>query len=83
MQLIKALTYLLFISSHCLAQKKELSFDQVFADSPANISRPLPDIVCWIDDDHYLERKDESGKTVFLSVEAKTGNAIPYESPAH
>jgi len=81
MQLIKALTYLLFISSHCLAQKKELSFDQVFADSPANISRPLPDIVCWIDDDHYLERKDESGKTVFLSVEAKTGNAIPYESP--
>jgi len=80
-QLLLVITYSLFVSSYCLAQKKELSFDQVFADSPTNLSKPLPDIIRWIDDDHYLERKDEGGKTAFLSVDAKTGNAIPYESP--
>ncbi len=80
-KLLSVFYYLSFSILFCTAQKKEFNYGQVFGDIPAHISKSLPGITRWLDDDHYLERKDEGGKTVFVSVEAKTGNAVSYESP--
>ena len=74
---------LLFLSLffYGVAQKKLLSYEQIFNGAATAISKPLPDIIRWTDDDHYLERKDEGGQTSFLVVDAKTGNTVPYQSP--
>ena len=79
----------LFLSFFCIcfiilstqAQKKNFSYDQLFKGAPTSITKPLPQITGWVDDDHYLEmRKTESdGKTKSFSVDVKTGNAVPYE----
>lgn len=73
-----ALLCFLFLAQLCTAQKKELGYEQIFGNTPAGISKPLPNIIRWLDDDHYLERREE----VFVSVEAGTGQATPYRSPA-
>ena len=64
----------------CLAQQKTLSYEQAFRGSPHNLSRPLPIIRGWVDDEHYIEAgKDEKdGSTKLLSVDVKTGKAEPY-----
>ncbi|MBS1936078.1 MAG: DPP IV N-terminal domain-containing protein, partial [Bacteroidetes bacterium] len=61
-----------------LAQKKEFTFEQAFKNAPTNISKPLPEIVRWIDDEHYLERKIENGQPELFSVEIKTGKQTLY-----
>jgi dipeptidyl-peptidase 4 len=66
-----------------LSQKKELSFDEIFGDQRPGISRPLPRIITWTDDDHYVEiREDDTpnGRYRPMKVEAKTGKAVPYEA---
>lgn len=64
------------------AQLKQVSFEQAFKGTPTNITRPLPSIRGWVDDDHYIElRKDEAdGKSKTMSVDVKTGKAVPYTS---
>src|SRR5580692_7355260 len=64
-----------------MAQKKELTYQQIFGDTPTHISKTLPDIMRWIDDDHYLERKAGEGLPVWVSVEARTGKETPYSHP--
>ncbi|HXB43151.1 MAG TPA: DPP IV N-terminal domain-containing protein [Puia sp.] len=78
-QLISSIACFLFIFTFCNAQKKEIAYEQIFRDAPTTISKPLPDVLRWIDDEHYLERRAENRKTSFLSVDAKTGNAVSYE----
>ncbi len=76
---------LLFISiAAAQAQKKNFSYDQLFKGAATNMSKPLPAITGWADDDHYLEmRKDEAdGKTKPFAVDVKTGLAKPYTAPA-
>ncbi len=64
------------------AQKKQVSFEQAFGSAQTNISKPLPVIGKWIDDNHYLEtKKDAAGRTKTFSVSAKTGEAIPFDEP--
>ena len=62
------------------AQKKSFSYDQAFKGTVTNISKPLPSIVKWIDDTHYLESikegTEETGKS--FSVDIKTGKSLPY-----
>lgn len=62
------------------AQQKQVSFEQAFKGTPTNITKPLPAIRGWIDDDHYIEmRKDDAdGKSKTMSVDVKTGKAVPY-----
>ena len=75
--------FLLMVSTG-FAQKTTLSYEQIFHNAPAALIRPLPDIVRWIDDDHYLQRKDSDGqdrRTDFVVVEALTGTETPYRSP--
>jgi dipeptidyl-peptidase-4 len=64
------------------SQKKEFTYEQVFKDSPTNISKRLPEIVRWIDDEHYLERKNENKKSILVSVEAKSGREISFTEKA-
>jgi dipeptidyl-peptidase 4 len=75
---------LLLISvTTAFAQKKDLSFAQIFGDQRPQLSRPLPTIITWIDDDHYVElRTDDThgaGRSRPMKVEAKTGKSVPYE----
>src|SRR4030095_6453037 len=77
----------LFLSFFCMAiiittqaQKKNFSYDQLFKGAATNITKPLPQITGWIDDDHYYElRKEDDGKTKGFSVDAKTGTAVASE----
>jgi dipeptidyl-peptidase 4 len=81
----KYLVALLFICTtpvHINAQKKELTYDQAFNAKPTNISKPLPQIGAWIDNEHYLETKrDSAGKNKIHSVSVKTGESVAYEDP--
>ena len=62
------------------AQKKQVSYEQAFANKPTNITKQIPQITKWIDDDHYVEsRREADGKTKLFTVNVKTGEAVPYE----
>src|SRR5688572_5162351 len=70
------ITSFLFIN----AQKKQVSYEQAFANKPTNITRQLPQITKWTDDDHYIEsRREAEGKMKMFTVDVKTGEAVPYE----
>ncbi|HLF46259.1 MAG TPA: DPP IV N-terminal domain-containing protein [Chitinophagaceae bacterium] len=63
-----------------LAQKKQINYDQAFNMKPVNITKQLPQIIKWLDDDHYVEsRRETDGKMKTYSVEVKTGKAVPFE----
>ena len=69
-------TFILFTN----AQKKQVSYEQAFANKPTNITKQVPQITKWIDDDHYVEsRRETDGKTKTFTVDLKTGEAVPYE----
>lgn len=78
---------LMFITVYCTAQKKNFSYDQLFKSSVPNISKPLPEILGWANDDQYLEsRKDVmSGIQKIMAIDVKTGQAVPYKynEPPH
>jgi dipeptidyl-peptidase-4 len=81
--------FILAMSTGIMAQKKELSYEQIFKKAPADITQALPNIHSWVDDDHYIElKKDETdGKMKLWSVDVKSGKAIfykdsPLETPA-
>ena len=77
-----AIIFIVLSSLSAASQKKELSFDEIFGEQRPAISRPLPRIVTWIDDNHYVEiREDDTpnGRYRPMKVEAKTGKAVPYE----
>lgn len=62
-------------------QIKELNYAQIFRGAPTHLSKPLPQIIRWLDDDHYLEnRSDQSGNINMVSVEVKTGKVVTYNS---
>jgi dipeptidyl-peptidase-4 len=81
-RLVFFLALSIFCSQFLSAQKKQVSYDQAFNAKPTNISKPLPSVMKWIDNDHYLETKrDTAGKSKTFSVSAKTGESIIYEEP--
>jgi dipeptidyl-peptidase 4 len=65
------------------AQKKELSYEQIFKGAASGVLQPLPIISGWVDEEHYiLSRKDDSGKTQQLSVDVKSGKGTLYNEVA-
>ncbi len=62
------------------AQEKLFTYDQLFNTPVANITKPLPAIRGWADDDHYLElRKGDTGNHQQLySVDVRTGKTVFY-----
>lgn len=63
------------------AQKKNFTYDQLFKNAPSQVTKPLPDIRGWADDENYLEMRKsatDASKEEIVSVNVKTGKAVPY-----
>jgi dipeptidyl-peptidase 4 len=73
-----SLVFLFTVSIH--AQKKQLTFEQAFKSAPTNVNKALPQIKGWADDEHYIQMQVDAsdGKSKWMSVDAKSGKAIPY-----
>jgi dipeptidyl-peptidase-4 len=71
---------LLLLAGTLAAQKKNFSYDQLFKTPAAlTVSKPLPIIRGWTDDEHYIEmQKEADGKTTAMLVDVKTGKAVAY-----
>ena len=74
---IAAITVALVFSLSVQAQKKELGDDEYFKSNFKGITQPLPSVVKWIDDSHFILRRD--GKS--LEVDCKTGIEKEYVEP--
>src|SRR5687768_9710804 len=76
-------SFLLLPVLAAFSQKRDLTFRQIFGDERPQLSRPLPTIITWTDDDHYVElRTDDThgaGRSRPMKVEAKTGKSVPYD----
>jgi len=72
-----ALVVVLVFGLTTQAQKKELGDDQYFKSNFKGITQALPTVVKWIDDSHFILRRD--GKN--LEVDAKTGAEKEYVEP--
>src|SRR6478736_2741240 len=70
----------LFTSLNSQAQKKDFTYAQLFQSGTTDVSKSLPNISGWADDDHYLENQVDpaDGKTKLMSVDVKTGKATAY-----
>ena len=67
----------LIFSLSTQAQKKELGDDQFFKSNFKGITQQLPSVVKWIDDSHFILRRD--GKS--LEIDCKTGAEKEYVEP--
>ncbi|MEP6746419.1 MAG: DPP IV N-terminal domain-containing protein [Bacteroidota bacterium] len=78
----KILLIALAFSQVCLvhAQKKNITYEQAFKGTPANIIQPIADSK-WIDDNHYtVMRKDTTdGHIKAFSTDLQTGQILLYE----
>jgi dipeptidyl-peptidase-4 len=81
--LLLSIAFLALLSAG--AQQKPLSFEQAFKGAATNITRPLPVVVKWINDDHYVEmRKNETDSAIApYVIDVKTGKATPFTGALH
>ncbi len=77
MKQIAAIAVVLIFSLPVQAQKKELGDDQYFKSNFKGITQLLPAVVRWIDDSHFILRRD--GKS--FEIDAKTGAEKEYVDP--
>ena len=77
MKQISAIAVILIFSLYTQAQKKELGDDQFFKSNFKGITQSLPSVVKWIDDSHFILRRD--GKS--LEIDCKTGAEKEYVEP--
>ena len=78
--LLRLTALLLLMGSHLVqAQKKLFTYEQLFKGGMTNISKPLPNIAKWVDDDHYLDmHKEADGSVKPYLVGISTRSAVPY-----
>ncbi len=76
----KIATVLLVISIHSIgfAQDKRLTFDQVYLFGQPRLLQRLPSLKGWLDDDHYLQLKNDDGNKYLMKVNTETGNEEIY-----
>ena len=69
---------LILITATGIAQQKSFSFEQLFKGAPTQVSQPLPHIIDWRDDEHYIESKKDpaDGSIKEYIVDVKTGKAV-------
>lgn len=75
-------TLILFLCAVQLisAQKKTVSFEQAFEQGNQKIIQPLPQVIKWLDDEHYVARiRDEKGKSQDYKIKAATGEKWNYQ----
>ena len=77
MNYFNRLTFLLIVllSVSIIAQNKKLTFNQAFKFQGERLTQQLPNIIKWLDDENYLERKvnPDTKKPSLFTVNAKTG----------
>ncbi len=79
MNRIITLSFLFVLPLIVVAQKKTFTFNQIFKGQAPAIANPLPEIGGWIDDNNYIEvREDDKGVATSFSVNVVTGKAVPY-----
>ncbi|MCH7963669.1 MAG: S9 family peptidase [Bacteroidetes bacterium] len=66
------------IQSMGFAQDKKLTFDQVYLFGEPRLLQKLPSLKGWLDDDHYLQLKNEDSNTYLMKVNAETGKEEIY-----
>lgn len=69
---------IVFLPAYLSAQKKPLSFDEIFRGETPALFNDLPEIEGWADDDHYLEARKVDDKVVMMKVSALSGQSEPY-----
>src|SRR5690242_17775620 len=81
--LFALMALLLLSANQLLAQKKDFTYEQLFpngAPPQLNVTKSLPVIVKWLDDEHYVEaRRDDKGTMKEYLVEVKTGKSTDYQ----
>ncbi len=78
--LLTAVSSFIFLA----AQKKNFTYDQAFKGAVTNLSKPMPAVVKWLDNIHFIETiKEAQDKTSSYSIDVKTGKAVPYIIPAN
>ena len=73
---------LIFVCQTSEAQKKNFSYDQLFKGEATRVSKPLPEIRGWVDDENYLEMRKsatDASKEELVAVNVKTGKAVAYK----
>jgi dipeptidyl-peptidase-4 len=70
----------LFVLCLNAQEKKSLTFEQIFKNAEPKITKSLPDINGWADDDHYLvtKKKEGDGKEKLYSVDVISGEEKLY-----
>lgn len=56
-----------------IAQDKKLTFSQVYMYAQPRLLQRLPVLEGWLDDDHYIQVKNEDGKSYLMKVDASSG----------
>jgi dipeptidyl-peptidase 4 len=69
---ISAIAVLLIFSMATKAQKKELGDDQYFKNNFKGITNTLPAVVKWIDDSHFILRRDGKNYVIDCKTAAET-----------
>lgn len=59
---------LVIVQNNFFAQKKNLTFKQVYNFAEPRLTSQLPQIKGWLDDDYYLEVKSDSSMSIFKPV---------------
>jgi dipeptidyl-peptidase-4 len=60
-------------------EKNKLTFEQIFKSAQPKLTKNLPDIQGWLDDDHYIENKIEDKISKLYSIDAITGEEKVYQ----
>ena len=82
MNRIITVSFLFVLPLFAAAQKKTFTFNEIFKGQAPVISNPLPEIEGWVDDNNYIEvREDDKGTSTSFAVNALTGKAVPYTDP--
>jgi dipeptidyl-peptidase-4 len=71
--LIVLMLSVILIQIKLQAQNKKLSFSQVYEFREPKILKRLPVIKGWIDDENYLQVKNENDKAMLMKINAGTG----------
>ena len=62
------LLILTLIHNNLFPQNKYLTYKQVYNFAEPRLTKPLPQLKGWLDDNHYLEIKTDSSKSIFQPV---------------
>jgi len=73
------LVILVLIQNSLIAQNRNLTYKQVYNFAEPRLTKPLPQLKGWLDDNHYLEVKSDSSKSilqpVLMKVNVKDGSS--------